>query len=143
MQQTAIHLPRDLHAKLRKLGGERGMSEEIRRRLEASFQQEARAAADPKLSELQDQIDRLARVSQLVAGAPWHGDPFAFEAFRAAVMAVLDILRPPGEVVPPKRTGSLPIGDDPQAISRMMVRLVAEKETAFPGGYRLALKFGK
>ena len=47
MVQSAIRLPRSLHERLKKAGGERGMGEEIRRRLEASFEAE-KPRADPK-----------------------------------------------------------------------------------------------
>ena len=47
MIQSAIWLPRSLHERLRKAGGERGLGKEIRRRLEASFEAE-KAPANPE-----------------------------------------------------------------------------------------------
>jgi hypothetical protein len=44
MVQTALWLPRDMHERLKVAGGERGLGEEIRRRLEASFSEDQ---ADP------------------------------------------------------------------------------------------------
>ena len=52
--QTAVRLPQSLHERLKKAGGERGMGEEIRRRLEASF------AADQSARELLDAISAVA-----------------------------------------------------------------------------------
>lgn len=43
MQQTAIRLSPALANKLRQVGGNRGMNEEIRRRLEASFETDTAA----------------------------------------------------------------------------------------------------
>jgi len=37
MIQTALWLPRDMHERLKKEGGERGLGEAIRRRIQASF----------------------------------------------------------------------------------------------------------
>ncbi len=52
MIQSAVRLPQSLHQRLKKAGGERGMGEEIRRRLEASFDVEAKAPGDPKTREI-------------------------------------------------------------------------------------------
>ena len=59
MVQSAIRLPRSLHERLKKAGGDRGMGEEIRRRLEASFEAE-RSPADPKTRELLDAVASCA-----------------------------------------------------------------------------------
>ena len=37
MIQTALWLPRDMHERLKEAGGERGLGEEIRKRLVVSF----------------------------------------------------------------------------------------------------------
>ena len=59
MVQTAVRLPQSLRDRLSNAGGERGLGEEIRRRLEASFDAEAEASVDPKTSELLDQTMTL------------------------------------------------------------------------------------
>ena len=42
MIQTALWLPRDMHEKLKQAGGERGLGDEIRRRLQVTFGAEQR-----------------------------------------------------------------------------------------------------
>jgi hypothetical protein len=48
MAQTTMRLPRDLYQRLKRVGGDRGMGEEIRRRLEESFEPES---TNPKTKE--------------------------------------------------------------------------------------------
>lgn len=69
MVQSAVRLPRSLHERLKKAGGERGMGEEIRRRLEASFEAE-KAPNDPKTRKLLDAISSspCRRVITLAVG---------------------------------------------------------------------------
>ena len=73
MVQTAVRLPQSLRDRLSKAGGERGMGEEIRRRLEASFEAE-KAPADPKTRELLDAIsscaEEIARGLRKLVGGP-------------------------------------------------------------------------
>jgi hypothetical protein len=62
-------------------------------------------------------VEQLSRyVSSPYGGDPkheWHLDPFVFAAFRAAILHMLDALRPPGEVVPPPVQSPLSLPDTP------------------------------
>ena len=71
------------------------MGEEIRRRLEASFEAEAETPTDPKTSELLDQIRDIAR--DLSRREEWHSSRFVFEVFKAAVNALLARYQPSNE----------------------------------------------
>ncbi|MBI2805873.1 MAG: hypothetical protein HYX68_12910 [Planctomycetes bacterium] len=134
MHQTALRLPRELHRKLGKIGGERGMGEEIRRRLEASFEREADAAHDPKLTELQALITDMAGLIQLDSDGPWHSDPFAFEAFRAAILHLLDVAKPEGEVKAPTGAGRALGLNDPVALGRAYAHMELRRAGQPTGG---------
>jgi hypothetical protein len=95
MIQSAVRLPRSLHERLKKAGGERGMGEEIRRRLEASFDAE-RAPSDPKTRELLEAISFLARQATDYYGS-WSGDAFAFQVLKAGVDMLLKHYQPKGD----------------------------------------------
>ncbi len=103
MIQSAIRLPRSLHERLKKAGGARGMGEEIRRRLEASFAAEAEAPSDPKTRELLEKIERLAL--NMPPDKPWHADGEVFEIFKVAINAMLSSYQPSSEAAAP--TGKL------------------------------------
>jgi hypothetical protein len=104
MTQSAVRLPQSLHERLKKAGGERGMGEEIRRRLEASFDTE-KALANPKTRELLDAISFFAEETARDFGN-WSEDAFAFEVLKACVNKVLAHYQPKGEPVPnPKPDG--------------------------------------
>ena len=104
MIQSAIRLPRNLHERLKKAGGERGMGEEIRRRLEASFDAE-KAPANPKTRELLDAISSFAEETARDYGN-WSEDAFAFEVLKACVNMLLAHYQPKGKPVPnPKPDG--------------------------------------
>ena len=98
MVQTAVRLPQSLRDRLSKAGGERGLGEEIRRRLEASFEAE-KAPADPKTRELLDAISSCAERIALDYGS-WAEDPFAFEVLKVCVSMLLTHFQPEGEPVP-------------------------------------------
>jgi hypothetical protein len=124
MTQSAIWLPRSLHERLKKAGGERGMGAEIRRRLEASFHAE-KAPANPKTRELLDAIHSFA---EEVTG--YYGDPaadaFAFAVLKACVDVLLTRYQPKGEPVPnpnPDGAADLLYGPDHSidVISRTLV----------------------
>jgi hypothetical protein len=124
MVQSAIRLPRNLHQRLKKAGGERGMGEEIRRRLEASFIAE-NAFADPKSREFVDAISSFANETMRDYG-DWSKDRFAFEVVKACVNMLLMHLQPKGEAVAkpnPDGAGDLLYGPDHsiEVISRTIV----------------------
>ena len=56
MIQTALWLPRDMHEQLKKAGGERGLGDEIRRRLQITFDAE-NPRRDPTTRELLEEIN--------------------------------------------------------------------------------------
>ena len=94
MIQSAVRLPRSLHERLKKAGGERGMGEEIRRRLEAFFAAE-RAPADPKMRELLEAIPYFAEeTTNFYHG--WSEDAFAFRVLKACVDMWLRRYQPEG-----------------------------------------------
>lgn len=98
MVQSAIRLPRSLHQRLKKTGGERGMGEEIRRRLEASFDAE-KAPAEAKTREL---LDAISYCAERTADdyRSWWGDAFSFEILKECVNMLLMRDQPKGEAVP-------------------------------------------
>lgn len=113
--QTSLRLPRELHDRLSAAAGERGIGDEIRRRLEASFAPDE--VADAKTRELARLVTHAAEiiggVGERGSGGyywPWHTDPFSFEVFKLVVHMALDkalaYYRPEGEAVPkPNPTG--------------------------------------
>jgi hypothetical protein len=95
MLQSAIRLPKSLHDRLKKAGGERGMGEEIRRRLEASFEAE-RLPEDPTTRELLQAISTMADETSLFWGR-WSENAFAFEVLKECVNLLWAYYQPKGE----------------------------------------------
>ena len=89
MLQTALWLPRDMHARLKEAGGDRGLGDEIRRRLQASFGVEKRPP-DPVTDLLLDLIKRTAL--NLSLEDAWWADRFAFDVFKTAINELLSDL---------------------------------------------------
>jgi hypothetical protein len=98
MVQSAVRLPRDLHDRLKNAGGDRGMGDEIRRRLEASFNAE-KAPKNPSTRELISAISFTDEELVRDFGA-WSKDRFAFEVFRETLNTLLKRYQPKGEPVP-------------------------------------------
>jgi hypothetical protein len=98
MVQTAVRLPQSLRDRLSKAGGERGLGEEVRVRLEASFDA-AKAPADPKTAEL---LDAVAFCAEEIARdlRPWSADPYAFAVLKETMSMLLADFEPEGEAVP-------------------------------------------
>jgi hypothetical protein len=124
MVQSAVRLPRSLHERLKKAGGSRGMGDEIRRRLEASFDAE-KTPGNPNTRELIKAIlfsdDELARDF-----GSWSKDRFAFEVFRESLNALLKQYEPKGASVPVPTPGGLAeilYAENPSAedVSRFLV----------------------
>jgi hypothetical protein len=125
--QTSLRLPRDLYDRLRDAGGDKGIGEEIRRRLEASFRDGPAAPRDERF------VDLLTALAHVAAGAgrmypakrvEYQGneveDISAQIVFEAATSVLLDAFRPEG------RWASLPVGPEGQMeASRRGDRLVA------------------
>jgi hypothetical protein len=99
---VTLRLPRELHGRLKELAGERGLTAQIRDRLDASFLP-GTGETDPKT---RDVVRSVAEVAQVVADyyGEWHTDPFAFEVFKRTIVTVLEKAlvryRPNGEPVP-------------------------------------------
>src|SRR5215510_13025311 len=85
MRQTALWLPHSTYDKLREHGGERGLGDEIRRRLEISLKADD-SLRDKKTAELMDEI---MRVDVNMPVKPWHADRLAFNVFKAAITDLL------------------------------------------------------
>jgi hypothetical protein len=100
MIQTALWLPRDMHEVLKKAGGERGLGEEIRRRLQMAFEaaDAALVPSDHTTGELLDQIKDIAR--DLSCDEPWYANQFTFDVFKAAIENLLLSLQPRTEAKP-------------------------------------------
>ena len=101
MVQSTIRLPSSLFNRLEasnKQRGGRGVSEEIRRRLEASFERKAPEDwDDPRTTELLDAISYLDTSVRTYYGA-WPKDRFAFEVLQKAIDRVLvQRFQPSGE----------------------------------------------
>jgi len=83
MVQTALWLPREMHDQLKKKAGERGLGEEIRRRVRWSF--EAEEPPDRTTDILISAINQLA----IELEEPWYVNRFAFEVFKVAILELL------------------------------------------------------
>src|SRR3954469_9482494 len=124
MVQSAVRLPRSLHERLKKAGGDRGMGDEIRRRLEASFDAE-KVPSNPDTQKLIDAISFSDEELVRDFGS-WSKDRFAFEVFRQSLNAVLKQYEPKGELVPapnPNGLAQILYADNPSAgdVSRFLV----------------------
>jgi hypothetical protein len=128
MIQAAVRLPRELQERLKRAGGERGMGEEIRRRLEASFEAE-KPPANPKTRELLDAISFVAEQTDDYYGN-WAEDPFAFEVAKACVELLLAERRPKGEAAPhPTEFAEIVFAPDhsPKPISQVFVSMCKDR----------------
>jgi hypothetical protein len=97
MVSTAIRIPKKLRDRLAKVGGEGGMSDEIRRRLEASFA--AEQYTSPEMRELLHVLSSSAREVAACCGDP-ATDPFAAAVWKLSAGQLMDHYRPKGEAVP-------------------------------------------
>ena len=99
MVQTALWLPRDMHERLKKAGGRRGMGEEIRVLLEQAMDA-ADAAQSP--DEITDELLALIKdiADHLLEKEGWHADRFAFDVFKAAINTLLSSRQPSGDAKP-------------------------------------------
>jgi hypothetical protein len=88
---VTLRLPRELHARLRDLGGERGLTAQIRERLDASLAMEE-AWRDPLFAEL------LRAVGYVIVSAAtlYPGDLDAYSIVELAIRMLLDTFRPEG-----------------------------------------------
>ena len=92
--QTSLRMPEALRDRLAQAAtaNGRGLGEEIRRRLEASFGS-APVSADPKTADLLRVVARAAAILN-EQWAPWHADAGPFAVFKAAIEDVLSRQQP-------------------------------------------------
>jgi hypothetical protein len=91
--QTAVRIPREMHERLKK--SELGVSEEIRRRVEQSFEADA---YDRQTREFATVVQDAAREVEIELGRAWHQDGGAHRTYRRAILRVLSKWRPPDYV---------------------------------------------
>jgi len=96
MRQTALWLPHSTYDKLKEYGGERGLGDEIRRRLEISLKADD-SLRDKKTAELMEEI---TRVDVNMPIKPWHADRLAFNVFNSAINDLLSEYQPKSDVQP-------------------------------------------
>jgi hypothetical protein len=120
----AFRLPRSLHEQLKRAAGkESNVSEEIRRRLEASFK-----IPDKTTEEL---INAIAMVASLLSiDGNWHEDPFLHEVMTAAMNRLLDHWKPNQQPRVPRKHDLLDEDMKPESAGRMLVATAL----ALPGG---------
>ena len=87
MVHTAVLLPGDLIMRLKKDAIGHGLSAEIRRRLQTSYDRQE--GHDPRTSELVQCIVELASSLARDLGVQWYSTEFAREAFKAGVAEFL------------------------------------------------------
>src|SRR5262249_44728961 len=86
-----LRLPRDLHDRLKKAGGERGLTAQIRDRLDASLAIED-AWQDPLFADLMRAVGYVI----VAAARLYPSDPDAYSLIELAVRMLLDAFRPDG-----------------------------------------------
>jgi hypothetical protein len=100
--QTSLRMSEALRDRLARAAAEagRGLGEEVRRRLEASFGS-APVVEDPKTADLLRVIARAAAILDKQVAA-WHADAGAFAVFKAAIEDVLSRQKPEATSAVPK-----------------------------------------
>jgi hypothetical protein len=105
--QTSVRLPRELYDRLMREAGEKGIGEEIRRRLEMSFTPTPVTSGDPRFGDLLTAIGHAAaaaakmpaprEVPMVVGdGVRREDDKSPYVAFREAVTSLMDAFEPEG-----------------------------------------------
>ena len=89
--QTSLRLPRGLYDRLAEAAGDRGLGDEIRRRLQASL---SRGEVDWQTRKLADAVALVAMQTG------WRKSRRGFAAFRAALGELLAHVQPPDEPSP-------------------------------------------
>jgi hypothetical protein len=122
MIQTALWLPREMHEQLKKEGGERGLGDAIRLRLQSSFHAQ-QLPRDDTTQTLLEAIREIAR--QLAVVEPWHANRFAFDVFKAAIGQLLAIYQPSSEALGNAAKFQTVYGDEkPETIGRILAHVV-------------------
>jgi hypothetical protein len=110
---TAVVFSPEVLEQLR--SSERGVSEEVRRRVALTFEQDA---IDPVTRELRDGLLNIAALLRSDFAADWHALPWAHKAFAAAIVQRL------AEYAPPERPNLAvdALFDPPETIGRLRER---------------------
>jgi hypothetical protein len=124
-KQIAVSLGPDLRDFLEIASSASGvsLSEEVRRRLVRTLQEDAR---DQNLRSLIDDIAGVIEILKFKTGTDWHSDAATHAAFRAAILALVGERKPDGfpHFSAPHELlgGGVSVGDDPETIGRQVVR---------------------
>ena len=119
MIQTALWLPRGMHEKLKKAGGARKLGDEIRRRLQNTFDTE-QLPRDPTTNELLDAIKQI----EGNLDEKWSTNHSDFEVFKTAINELLLNYQPKGEA-PPGTDAKFKTKYGPEAKAETIGRILA------------------
>jgi hypothetical protein len=89
--QTSLRLPRDLYENLAQAAGEKGIGEEIRRRLENSFFGNQFVVKDERVGDL---LNAIAHAAAAVSKTPHSGTSGSYNGFAQAVRELIETFRP-------------------------------------------------
>jgi hypothetical protein len=130
MIQSSVWLPRDMHEQLKQAGGERGLADEIRRRVQLTFTTEG-WRRDEKTRSLLEEIEQLAL--SMSFHDHWHAAHFTFRVFKQALNRLLSSYEP-GEDTPGTVTRlQAKYGSDvkPETIGEIIAdTIISQRETA-------------
>lgn len=126
MVQSSLRLPKELFDRLTAIGKQNGggMGEEIRRRLEASFKQDAaiydaKVGVDRPTQQLIDAVAFFADDTNSSYGA-WSENPFAFDVMKECLVKAVDQYKPKGASKPlPKEDSIMDVifGQEKQSVA--------------------------
>jgi hypothetical protein len=114
---TAVVLSPEVRDKLKQ--SERGLSEEIRERIERTFKYDE---VDPVTRELVEGLINIAALLRIDFGAEWHRWPRAYEAFATAAAQRLAGYALPQDIVADTTSEMLTENDLPETVGRMRER---------------------
>jgi hypothetical protein len=133
MMRTAVVLHQEMLKRLRSdaEAADLGVSAEIRRRLQLTYDQEGRPS-DPHTTDLIKSIKKLADSLARDMGTPWYGHAYVLEAFEAGVAAFLAEYVVGGDArMRPDREDAgnpdAPPDDPPDVVGRTHARLISKE----------------
>jgi hypothetical protein len=130
---TTLRLPADMHQRLGGTNGDRGVAQEIRRRLEESFARDAHSEVATLTAPMED---AAAMVTEYFGN--WRADPFAFQVLSAAAALIFEKSKPAGAAVAKFNPGSLAdvmfgANDPPEKIGEMIGAMALRQSRAKEG----------